>query len=320
MLWVTRGYAAPETIEATERAAALAEKSGNLTQLVNSVIVERSSPPSSRATYPPPVRLPTRRSSLPFAKAVPPVSRRAHALQIMTRYWLWRPRRRREAFHSRAQVFRRPRLQAVSRSAVVAAFGFASLNAWMLGRADVARERMAQMMAAANGNNPYDVATSGYCAAHLRVYLREYEQAEALAARALELSEKHQFPLCGSTCPMYSRSGASAARPRDRGYRTDSPGNSWLARNRDAPGHQPLIRRGWRRRRSAKAPSSTRLKRSNRRSRRIPTNSYTGPRRSGYAANCGSNRGRRNWPRPTSARLSRSRKRWARKRGNCAQR
>ena len=34
MLNVTRGYAAPETREATERAAVLAEKSGNLTQLV----------------------------------------------------------------------------------------------------------------------------------------------------------------------------------------------------------------------------------------------------------------------------------------------
>ena len=38
MLQVTRGYAAPETIDATERAAALAEKSGNLTQLVNWMI------------------------------------------------------------------------------------------------------------------------------------------------------------------------------------------------------------------------------------------------------------------------------------------
>ena len=42
MLYVTRGYAAPETIDATERAAALAEKSGNLTQLVNSAAGERS--------------------------------------------------------------------------------------------------------------------------------------------------------------------------------------------------------------------------------------------------------------------------------------
>ncbi len=55
---------------------------------------------------------------------------------------------------------------------------------------------MAQMMAAANENNPFDVALSEVYAARLRVsYLREYEQAEALAARALEVAEKHQFPI-----------------------------------------------------------------------------------------------------------------------------
>jgi len=74
-------------------------------------------------------------------------------------------------------------------------FGQASFNAWMLGRADVARERMARMMVFANENDPYDLAISGICDAALRSYLREYEQAEVLAARALELSEKNQFPL-----------------------------------------------------------------------------------------------------------------------------
>jgi len=74
------------------------------------------------------------------------------------------------------------------------AFGFASWNAWTLGRADVAREREAQMMAAAD-TNPYYIALSGFYAAVLRAYMREYEKAEALAARALELSEQHQFAL-----------------------------------------------------------------------------------------------------------------------------
>ena len=69
----------------------------------------------------------------------------------------------------------------------------------------------------------------------------------------------------------------------------------------------PMLPRIWRRRRSAKAPSPTRLKRSNRRFRQIPTNSSTGPRLSGCAANCGSNRGRLNWPKPTFVRRSRSR-------------
>jgi tetratricopeptide (TPR) repeat protein len=87
-----------------------------------------------------------------------------------------------------------PGLRQISGRPLVAGFAHASRNAWTLGRADVARERMAEMMAAVNANNPYGVAFSVYCAAYLRIYLREYEQAEALAARALEMSEKLQFP------------------------------------------------------------------------------------------------------------------------------
>jgi tetratricopeptide (TPR) repeat protein len=78
--------------------------------------------------------------------------------------------------------------------ALVVAFGAATKNAWMLGRADVARNRLAQLMAAATGSNPFEAATSGSFGAALCVYLREYEQAEALAAHALELAEKHQLP------------------------------------------------------------------------------------------------------------------------------
>ena len=44
---------------------------------------------------------------------------------------------------------------------------------------------------------------------------------------------------------MRSRSGASAARPRERGYRADSPGNGWLARSRSALGHRRTGRRLW---------------------------------------------------------------------------
>ena len=72
--------------------------------------------------------------------------------------------------------------------------GVVSLNAWLLGRADLARERLAQIMAAANQKNPLEVAWSGYLGSLICLLLRENEQAEMLAARALELSEKHQIP------------------------------------------------------------------------------------------------------------------------------
>jgi predicted ATPase len=50
------------------------------------------------------------------------------------------------------------------------------------------------MMAAANQNNPAEMALSGCHGARSYLLLREYERAEMLAIRALELSEKHQMP------------------------------------------------------------------------------------------------------------------------------
>ena len=84
--------------------------------------------------------------------------------------------------------------------AVIAAFGTASCNACLLGRADVARERDARMMASVDANNPYDMTSSGMQAATLRIILREFEQAEMLAARALELADKHQFQEMAAIC------------------------------------------------------------------------------------------------------------------------
>jgi len=71
--------------------------------------------------------------------------------------------------------------------------GITGLNAWILGRPELARQRIAEMIAITNANNPYEVAMSRALAAEVRFVLREYDQAAALAGQALELSEKHQF-------------------------------------------------------------------------------------------------------------------------------
>jgi tetratricopeptide (TPR) repeat protein len=76
--------------------------------------------------------------------------------------------------------------------ALVAPLAGASLNAWTMGRADLARERMAQLLAVVN--NPYDVAFASVNVARIAIDMREYERAEALAVQALDLSDKNQFP------------------------------------------------------------------------------------------------------------------------------
>jgi predicted ATPase len=57
------------------------------------------------------------------------------------------------------------------------------------------------MQAAANGKSAFDVTLSWIDAAELQAYMREYQQAEALAMRGLELAQQHQFPFLAA----YSR-------------------------------------------------------------------------------------------------------------------
>ena len=84
--------------------------------------------------------------------------------------------------------------------AAAGTLAYAAMNAWRLGRAEAARERMARMISAAETNTPYDLAFSTYFAAQIRSYLREYDQAEVSAVQALELAEKYQFPFVIALC------------------------------------------------------------------------------------------------------------------------
>ena len=82
----------------------------------------------------------------------------------------------------------------------VDAFGYGALNAWTLGRPDIGRERSAQMVAAVDRSNPAHLITSAFFAAWLHLSMREYEQAETLAAQVVGLSEQHQMPDLGAQC------------------------------------------------------------------------------------------------------------------------
>jgi tetratricopeptide (TPR) repeat protein len=113
----------------------------------------------------------------------------------MTRYYLGDFPGAEKHFMAELQFFDAPSFRDPAFGAtVLAAYAFGSWNAWALGHFDVARERITRMMAIVNGNNPYEVAFSWMLDALLRLLLREYEQAEASAARALDLAEKYQIP------------------------------------------------------------------------------------------------------------------------------
>jgi hypothetical protein len=194
MCHVTKGYAAPETREATERAAVLAEKSGNLAQLVG-WISSRWVIAHDSGDLPAESALADQMLELAAREGSPTSLASAHAAQILTRYLLGELAGVEGHFASvlKLKFFDAPLLRQTP-GAVAATFGYAAMNACRIGRAAVARERMAQMMAAADASTPYDLAFSATFAAQIRIYLREYEQAETSAARALELAEKYQFP------------------------------------------------------------------------------------------------------------------------------
>jgi predicted ATPase len=192
MLILERGHAAPETIEAIERTAVLAEKSGNLTQLFG-LLIRRAFSAYFSGDLPAAGALADQALDLARREGTATSLAMVHFLQIATRHFRGDLAGTEKHFIEGFKFFDDPGFTQNPAAAAVSAFATASWNAWTLGRADVARERITQMMARANGDNPFHVATSHYYIAYLRIYTREYERAEAFAARALELCEKHQF-------------------------------------------------------------------------------------------------------------------------------
>jgi len=194
MLQVTKGYSAPETIEATERSAALAEKVGNLKQLV-SWIISKYVTLYVAGDFPAADALANQAFELGLREGSPASLGGAHLVQMFTcadyRDDLAGVERH---FAEWLKFFEDPELRQYP-GALVAPFGIAIMNAFLIGRADAARAREAQLTAAVEGGNPYDQAFAKNYASGLRLWLREYGEAEALAAQALELSEKNHFPL-----------------------------------------------------------------------------------------------------------------------------
>jgi tetratricopeptide (TPR) repeat protein len=98
-------------------------------------------------------------------------------------------------FAAGLELFESPDLDDFSRLIAILAFGVASSTAYQIGRVAVARERQAKIrQIATNKKNQYEIGNVGFTAAVFHNLVKEYEQAEPLAAHALELAEKGQFP------------------------------------------------------------------------------------------------------------------------------
>ena len=79
-------------------------------------------------------------------------------------------------------------------SALGSGFGFGSHAAWMMGHADVARDRSRRAIASATElNSPFELAYVQWLSAILQVFLGEFAAAKTAAATAIALSDKYGF-------------------------------------------------------------------------------------------------------------------------------
>jgi class 3 adenylate cyclase/tetratricopeptide (TPR) repeat protein len=190
MLVFTTGYSAPQTIDAIERSIVLAEKGGSLKQLVD-LMIRRATAYIIGGDFQAAAAFADRALELALREGTAANIGLAYGMQITVRYSVGDLAGAEERFMAGLKFFDDPDFAQLPLGPVMV-FGFASWNAWTLGQAVVACAREARVMAAGN-TSPYLRAWSAYYAAGLRLRLREYEQAEALAAQALKLAEQLQL-------------------------------------------------------------------------------------------------------------------------------
>jgi class 3 adenylate cyclase/tetratricopeptide (TPR) repeat protein len=191
LLFISRGYTGREAIEAADRAATLAEKSGNLRKFVN-LIVSRGISAAIGGDLRGATEIADRALELGSREGSPSIVGRAHLLQQIVRFYRGDLVDAERHFTEGLRFFGHPAFRRVP-GAAIAAFNYGAVIAWLSGRADLSRNRMAQMMAAADEDNPFDLAFSGQLACELQAWTGAHDEAEASALRALGLAEKHQF-------------------------------------------------------------------------------------------------------------------------------
>jgi class 3 adenylate cyclase len=208
VLCVTKGYTSREFIEATARGRAMAEKSGNLAQLIHrahgtwAAVQVSGDYTAAAALADQELDLAEREGSAAFLGL-------AHVAQLTTRYWRGDLVGAEEYFKRGTSFFGAPCFKQFPGMGPQA-LGYSSLNAWTVGSADTARDRIRHAITIArDGNSLYENALAQNMAAELHLYLRDPEQVETLASRSIALSDKYQIPLykwCSRICLGRARS------------------------------------------------------------------------------------------------------------------
>jgi class 3 adenylate cyclase/tetratricopeptide (TPR) repeat protein len=193
VLTVTRGFSALETRAAAEHAQDLAEKTGNLAQLVAQVFgIWRSV--LNAGDYSTASLLADRILALAQREGSPASFGFACFAQMCTSFFRADLIDAEEHFARLSGFLDADGFRQVP-AVVVGAMATAGVCAGALGHADLARARLAQAVAfTRDSNNPYDRALGRMWESWLSCWLREPQRAEVAAAQALAIAEEHGFP------------------------------------------------------------------------------------------------------------------------------
>jgi len=214
VLFVTRGLSAPDTVAAAARARDLAEKSGNLAQLVAQVwgiwiTVLVSGDYSTAGLLADQILDLAHREGSPASFGFAYHARMSMSLVRGDLVGAEEHFGRLSGFLDAAGFRTRAAVDAVARGA---------LCAWALGHADKARERIAQaMVLARDSNNPFDLAVGRMFESFLFCdLLRAPQRAEDAATQALAIAEEHGFPFIrNATRPVLGWARAQLGRARE---------------------------------------------------------------------------------------------------------
>jgi class 3 adenylate cyclase/tetratricopeptide (TPR) repeat protein len=196
-LQVTMGHSARATVEASARIRALAEKRGNLDELV----------PQLNGAFAAALVSGDLHTASDLANQILDLARRnespvslgyAHMDQVLVRYYLGDLAGAEQHFLDGVPFFDAPSFRRFP-AGVVSAYNHAALNAWTMGRADLALPRIEAALATARSNvSPYDLAYANFVAGWLYCcMLGQPATGVQLAAQAVALCDDNGFPHFG---------------------------------------------------------------------------------------------------------------------------
>jgi class 3 adenylate cyclase len=192
LVWTNQGFGGEQLRELNERCRVLAERTGELSSLIT----------HAYASWTTTIATGQYAACAGFADILIDIAKKegsdlslslAYEAKLEVRTYRGDLLGSEEDFASGNSLFGLPGFQQTT-GAVDRVFFQASLNAWLLGLADTARQRFVHSIATAPQRSSFDHAHAKSNAAALNVLLREPQKVAAFAAQAVEISEEHGYP------------------------------------------------------------------------------------------------------------------------------